>query len=250
MHKNTFLVVILLSFFLKNAHSTEENIFYENATRMVGDYSSVVLIALNSSLNNTDNKKYHIFKNSKKPTINTLDSINRKFLILSNNRDVNAVTSVHLLKDGKNKECVIVYKKGISLNTLKHETGHCFTPIRYKVSGFVKQNSSDDYDDYLNELSADLVASIISLKLENEPTYIRLRTENIENKGASAVNYKLVAKAFPGLKVILSDYRFTGKSHEEAVKEILGLMSQRYPPLTEHEYWEDVKAYNKLLKRN
>lgn len=250
MLKSKFIVVILVSIFFTKANASDDVYFNHIAKKMVGDYTSVVLVQLNGSSNYIKKNKYHLFKGGKNPTLDTYGSIKSKVAKISNQKsDVNAIASVHLLENKINKECVIVYKKGISANVIKHEAGHCFTPVRYQFPKFSKSNGSQNYNNYLNELFADLVASTISYKLEGTFTYIDQRSLNIKNKGPNAVDYKLAARSFDGLKSVLVNSKMSDSSHEASIKKMLVAMSEKFPPYTKEEYFENVKKYNKDLQR-
>lgn len=246
MIKYIFLSSFVL--FALSACANEEPSYDALAEEMVGEYTSVVLIKSNAPINKIPNKKYHLFKSSS--TKGTHDSIKSKQKKLLSSQDgENAIASVHLLEDKKNRECVIVYKEGVDASVIKHETGHCFTPIKSKSKFFSKDYMSKNYDEYLNELFADIAASAVSYMLNKDFSYIDQRELNIKNKSAGAVQYKLGARSFDGLKSIITQIDVAGRTHEDLVSVVLLELSKNYPPYSEDQYNKSVEEYKKELQR-
>ena len=215
--------------------------------KIVGDYASLK-IAQSGSINQdiSSNDYYFDDKLKTKSTFQSIEEKNSK--LQASLGKTNAIASVHLLKDGKSRECVIVSNEGASINVLMHEIGHCFTPIRWTVPSFSVKNNSKNYDDFLNELFADIAVSAITYKLENNFSYMNNRLREIQEKDYCAINYKFATRWFESLKAVLQQRESFDLSNEILVEEVLTEVAKKHPPYTEKEYFDAVDKYLKVFK--
>ncbi|HCG5914041.1 TPA: hypothetical protein NJ057_004744 [Vibrio parahaemolyticus] len=213
------------------------------ANQMTEGYSNVNVIVFDDgqSTKQIDSSEYSYTKDG--DTKNTHEAINKKKHVLNKDNDINAIASVYRLKDGLGKECVIVHKNSIDINVLKHEVGHCFTPLRYKNNKFHVKGGTSEYNEYLNELSADVVAAALDYQLEKNLKYIDLRIANINSKGDGAVNYKLISPYLIELKDVLKNMNFEYKTKEENLTRLMNILSKNNPPMSEAEYYEALRTF-------
>ncbi|WP_394154818.1 hypothetical protein [Vibrio maritimus] len=211
------------------------------ANQMTEGYSSVVVLGDDQSTKEIDSLEYSYSKNG--GTKNTNEAIAKKKHILNMNNDINAIASVHRLKDGFGKECVIVHRNSIDINVLKHEVGHCFNPVRHRNSNFHDKESASEYDKYLNELSADVFSAALDYQLKNNLKYIDSRIANINSKGNGAVNYKLISPYLLELKDVLKNTNFEYETKEENLTNLMSFLSKNNPPMSEVEYHEALDTF-------